>query len=168
MVVILFLMRNLGNPSIDDVGLALNTVIVTFAITESKDMKYSIDKQEKYAILKLEEENLNSLVAPVLKSELVIFSNEGIRNLILDLSDVKFVDSSGLSAVLTANRLWSDDKSFILTGLGHPSVKRLFEISRLDTVLKIIPTVDESVDFVFMEEIERELNNQSDSEIEFE
>jgi anti-sigma B factor antagonist len=131
-------------------------------------MKYSIDKEEKYVIMKLEEPNLDSLAAPVLKTELVILSNEGVRNLILDLSQVQFVDSSGLSSILTANRLWSEDKSFIITGLASPSVKRLFEISRLNTVLTIIPTVDEAVDYVFMEEIERELNAQSDSEIEFE
>lgn len=131
-------------------------------------MKYSIDKEEKYAIMKLEETNLDSLVAPVLKTELVILSNEGVHNMILDLSQVQFVDSSGLSAILTANRLWSDNKSFIITGLQSPSVKRLFEISRLDKVLTIIPTMDEAVDYVFMEEIERELNSNLDSDIEFE
>ena len=67
-------------------------------------MKYSIDKQEGYTVLSLQEENLNSVVAPNLKSELVILRNEGIENLILNLEDVKFVDSSGLSAILTANR----------------------------------------------------------------
>lgn len=131
-------------------------------------MKYSVDKQEKYTVLRLEEENLNSLVAPVLKSELVILSNEGVRNLILDLSGVQFVDSSGLSAILTANRLWSEDKSFLIGGQLQPGVQRLFEISRLDTVLTMIPTIDEAVDYVFMEEIERELNSQEDQDIEFE
>lgn len=131
-------------------------------------MKYSVDKQEKYTILRLDEENLNALVAPVLKSELVILSNEGIRNLILDLSGVKFVDSSGLSAILTGNRLWSEGKSFIIGGALQPSVTRLFEISRLDTVLNLIPSLDEAVDFVFMEEIERELNASEEPDIEFE
>lgn len=131
-------------------------------------MKYSVDKQEKYTVLRLEEENLNSLVAPVLKSELVILSNEGVRNLILDLSGVQFVDSSGLSAILTANRLWSEDKSFLIGGQLQPGVQRLFEISRLDTVLTMVPTIDEAVDYVFMEEIERELNSQEDQDIEFE
>ena len=41
-------------------------------------MKYSIDKKDKYAIFELQEENLNSLLAPKLKSELVIFANEGV------------------------------------------------------------------------------------------
>ncbi len=121
-------------------------------------MKYSIDKKEKYAVFQLSEENLNSILAPQLKSELVIFANEGVRNLIFDLSHVQYVDSSGLSAILTANRLWKPLGSFILTGVTHPSVKKLIEISRLNTVLSIIPTVEESIEFVYMEELEREIN----------
>ena len=122
-------------------------------------MKYSIDKQEKYALFNLDEENLNSNNAPNLKSEFVILKNEGIKNLILDLSAVKFVDSSGLSAILTANRLWQDGGSFIVTGIEHENVQKLITISRLETVLKIIPTVSESIDFVFMEELEKDLKS---------
>jgi hypothetical protein len=34
----------------------------------------------------------------------------------------------------------------------------LIEISRLDTVLTILPTVDESIEYAMMEELARELN----------
>jgi len=120
-------------------------------------MKYSIEKKEKYTVLTLQEENLNSVVAPNLKSELVILSNEGIPNLVLDLNNVKYVDSSGLSAILTANRLWKNIGSFVLTGITHDNVRKLIEISRLDSVLTILPTVSESTDYVMMEDIERTL-----------
>jgi len=122
-------------------------------------MKYSVDKQEKYTVITLQEENLNAIVAPDLKSEFVVMSNEGVPNLILNLSEVHYVDSSGLSAILTANRLWKNGGSFVLTGIQHDAVKKLIEISRLDTVLSIIPTVAESIDYVFMEEIERGLSD---------
>lgn len=127
-------------------------------------MKYAVDKQEKFTVFKLEEENLNAVIAPDLKSEFVILKNEEIDNLIFDLSEVKFVDSSGLSAILTANRLWKDEGSFILAGNLSKSVKNLIEISRLDTILTIIPTVEEAIDYVFMEEIEKELNGGEGSE----
>jgi anti-sigma B factor antagonist len=120
-------------------------------------MKYTVDKQERYTIFRLEEENLNSIIAPLLKSEFVILSNEGVNNLIFDLSKVVFIDSSGLSAILTGDRLWKRLGTFILTGIEHPSVKKLIEISRLETILTIVPTVSESIDYVFMEEMEREL-----------
>ncbi|MEI6412392.1 MAG: STAS domain-containing protein [Bacteroidota bacterium] len=120
-------------------------------------MKYKIEKQEHYTVLSLDEENLNSTMAPGLKSDLIFQNQEGVRNLILDLSKVKFVDSSGLSAILTGHRLWKDNGSFILTGPLQPMVVKLIEISRLETILTIIPTVEESIDYVKMSVLEQEL-----------
>lgn len=123
-------------------------------------MKFTLDKQEKFSVFTLDEENLNSLMAPNLKSEFVFLRNEGVRNLIFDLSEVKYVDSSGLSSILTANRLWKGYGSFILTGAKAAPVQKLIEISRLDSILTIIPTLAESKEYVFMEEIERELKSE--------
>ena len=131
-------------------------------MTEIKEMKFVIDKQDKYSLLQLNEDNLNSLIAPDLKSEFVFLCNEGVKNLILDLSEVKYVDSSGLSAILTANRLWNEQGTFVLTGIAHPSVQKLIEISRLETIFKILPTVEESIDFIFMEHIEKELSSEQE------
>ncbi len=112
----------------------------------------------------LEEENLNSLLAPDLKSEFVIFKNEGITNLVINLSNVKYIDSSGLSSILTGNRLWKENGLFILTEINHVAVKKLIEISRLDSILTIIPTLEESLDYVMMDEIEKELNSSTEEE----
>ncbi len=127
-------------------------------------MKYSIDKQDHYAIMTLEEENLNSLLAPDLKSEFVIFKNEGITNLVINLANVKYIDSSGLSSILTGNRLWKENGLFILTEINHVAVKKLIEISRLDSILTIIPSLEESLDYVMMDEIEKELNASTEEE----
>ena len=113
-------------------------------------MKYSVDKQPDYAIVSLEEKTLNSAIAPDLKSEFVLMRNEGIKNLILDMSKVGFVDSSGLSAILTANRLWKDDGAFILSNIQSDSVNKLIEISRLGTILTIIPTNEQAIEYVNM------------------
>lgn len=110
-------------------------------------------------MMRIDEENLNSAVAPDFKSQFFLLAKEGIQNLILDLTPVRYVDSSGLSAILTADRLFKSG-TFVLTGIEHENVKKLIEISRLDTVLTIIPTVSESVDYVMMEEMERELNSE--------
>lgn len=121
-------------------------------------MKYSVDNShDHYTLIRLNEENLNSFIAPNLKSRFIVIKNEGAHNLILDLSDVKYADSSGLTAILTGNRLWKDDGTFILTGIAHPSVKKLLEISKLDTVLNIIPTLKESIEYVMLDAIDREL-----------
>ncbi len=121
-------------------------------------MKFSLKTTPHYAVFELQESTLNSVMAPELKSKLVVLSNEGIKRLILDLSNLEYVDSSGLSAILTADRLWGGEKgNFILTGVVHAGVKKLISISRLDKVLNIIPTISEAEDYFKMEELERQL-----------
>ena len=127
-------------------------------------MKYSLNKEEKYTVFHLDEENLNSILAPNLKSEFIFCKNEGVKNLIFDMSSVKYVDSSGLSSILTANRLWKDDGLFIVTGIVHGAVKKLIEISRLESILTIIPTLQEAFDYVEMEEIQNELGIEAEDD----
>ncbi|HEB62591.1 MAG TPA: anti-sigma factor antagonist [Bacteroidetes bacterium] len=111
-------------------------------------MRYSIDKSDNFTVFTLDEENLNSIIAPDLKSEFIILRNEGVKNLIFDLKNVKYVDSSGLSAILTANRLWKGYGHFILTDINHDPVKRLIEISRLDSILTITPEFNDAVKYI--------------------
>lgn len=122
-------------------------------------MKYTIDKQEKYSLLRLHEEKLDSNVAPNLKSELITLHAEGVHNIILDLSEVKYTDSSGLSALLVGNRIMQEEGGiFVLCALSEHTMK-LIKISQLDSVLNIHFKVEEAVDAVFMHEIEKDLKD---------
>ncbi|HHD82561.1 MAG TPA: anti-sigma factor antagonist, partial [Bacteroidetes bacterium] len=94
------------------------------------------------------DEKLDTHIAPNLKSELVLISGNGEKNIILDLSNSRYCDSSGLSAILVANRLCKNAKgTFVLTGLNE-AVERLITISQLDTVLNIVGSVDEAVKMI--------------------
>ena len=123
-------------------------------------MKFTVEKKERYCIFKLNDENLNSIISPKLKSELVILNAGGFRNIVLDLSEVKYVDSSGLSSILVGNRLCKDaNGTFVVTGVNE-NVKKLIKISQLDSIINVIPTLSESTDYVMMEELERDLKGE--------
>jgi len=120
-------------------------------------MKFSINKDEYFVVFQLLESKLNSINTPDVKTELLLLSNEGFHNMIIDLSEVEFVDSSGLSALLVANRLCADaNGSLVITGLNANIIK-LIQISQLDKVFDIIPTLEESIDFIKMEELTRQI-----------
>ncbi|MXV15486.1 STAS domain-containing protein [Hufsiella ginkgonis] len=124
-------------------------------------MKFTLDKHEKYVLIKLNEPKLNTLITPQLKSELILINAEGQRNIILDLSSVKYSDSSGLSSLLVGHRLCNNaDGSFIITGIND-NITRLVNISQLENVLNIVPTVEEGIDLIFMEEIEKDLKKEA-------
>jgi anti-sigma B factor antagonist len=107
-------------------------------------MEFKIDKFENHTLIKVLEEKLDTHIAPTLKSELVLVSGNGEKNIVLDLENCRYCDSSGLSAILVANRLCKNSSGiFVLAGLND-AVERLITISQLDTVLNITDTVEEA------------------------
>ena len=83
---------------------------------------------------------------------MVLISGNGEKNIILDLIKCKYCDSSGLSAILVANRLCKNaNGTFVLSGLNE-AVERLITISQLDSVLNISETVDEAEGILDVEE----------------
>ena len=111
-------------------------------------MDFEISKIADYTLIKVLNDRLDSNIAPDLKSELVIISTTGEKNIVLDVSNCEYCDSSGLSAILVANRLCEDAiGTFILTGL-QPDVEQIIRNSMLHTVLIITRTVDEAVNLL--------------------
>ena len=126
-------------------------------------MKFSIDRQEHYTILTIDEEKLDSSVSPEVKSEFVTLQAEGVIRVILSLENVKYSDSSGLSALLVGNRIFTENGDFIIYGVNE-HVMKLISISQLDKVINILPTKEEAIDAIFMNEIEKGLREEGQSE----
>ncbi len=123
-------------------------------------MNLTIDKQEKYVLLKIQEAKLTSVVAPELKAEIVLLHHEHFKNMIFDLTDVQYCDSSGLSALLVGFRMCRDNNgTFVLCGVQE-HVKKLISISQLDSMLHMVPTSNEAVDLIFMEEVEKQITKE--------
>jgi len=121
-------------------------------------MSFSKEKTEHYTIVRLQSERLDSLNAPELKAEFTLLGSDGVANVILDLEKVQYCDSSGLSSILVGNRLCKNSNGLLVLTGAQPTVKKLITISQLDTVLNMVPTVSEAIDFLFMASIENDLN----------
>ncbi len=117
-------------------------------------MNFNADKYENYSIVKISDEKVDSSIAPELKSEFMNLSQDGVKSIIIDMEDVKYVDSSGLSAFLVGNRSFTDNGAFVLYNVTD-HVMKLISISQLDKVMTILPSKEEAVDYVFMTEIEK-------------
>ena len=117
-------------------------------------MKYTIDKKEQYVVFSPLEEKIDSLLAPKLKSELLTIHAEGYTNLVLDMSQVNYVDSSGLSALLVGDREFGRNGGiFVISGVRDHVIK-LLKISMLDKKLRLVANLEEAGEMVFMHEID--------------
>jgi anti-anti-sigma factor len=110
----------------------------------------------------LEEENLNAVVSPNLKSAFILLLKEGVSNLILDLSKVEYADEAGVSAIRTGNQLTTSAGGiFVVTGI-QPGVERLFNISQISTTFITATTRQEAVEFVVKEALQRKLEDEGE------
>lgn len=103
-------------------------------------MKYEIEHDEGVTILSIKNEKLDSGIAPKFKSRIIILANaEEKDNLIIDMSSVEYADSSGISGLLMAHRLYRDSQRRMVICAVTKRVMDLIKITRLDQVLSFAP-----------------------------
>lgn len=107
-------------------------------------MDFTVDKKDNYALIDIQAEKLDSNIAPNLKSELVVLNAEGVKNIILNLSNTRYCDSSGLSSILVANRLCKNAQGKLVLCNLQDGVKKLISISQLDSILAVAQTTEEA------------------------
>lgn len=126
--------------------------------SKTKTMRHSLEKSEKFVVITPNENKIIGANAPALKSELVLLSNnENFNNIICNLENVNYTDSSGLSSILVGNRLCNErNGKFVICGIKQ-EVQKLIELSKLDTILNITQTLSEAKDLILLNELENEI-----------
>ena len=78
-------------------------------------------------------------VSPTVTSTLNDVIDKKPERMVVDLSEVSYIDSAGLAALIQAmQKVESYGGKFMLAGLQE-TVRSIFEISRLDQVFQIFP-----------------------------
>jgi anti-sigma B factor antagonist len=88
---------------------------------------------------------LNAHTAPSLKEQIGALINEGNSQLVLDLSLVDFIDSSGLAALVSGmKRTRTVDGKLHLVG-AKDNVLDVFKLTMLDKVFNFFPTLEAAI-----------------------
>jgi anti-sigma B factor antagonist len=109
-------------------------------------MKFNVEKNGKATVLKLLGRKLDSTVSPDLKAEFLVLCKPKVtEKLIVDMTEVQFCDSSGLSALLIADRAMREHGGSVHLVHVHKKVLDLMKISMLDRVFTINTTVADAI-----------------------
>lgn len=109
-------------------------------------MRFEITKNGKATILKIHGRKLDSTVAPDLKAEfLILCKPKAAEKLIIDMHEVQFCDSSGLSALLIADRTMRQHGGVVHLVHVHDKVLNLMKISQLDRVFQINARIEDAL-----------------------
>ena len=103
-------------------------------------MKFELQGNGTALTLTVKEKKLDSAIAGELKGEFLILCTPKVKTLTVDLREVEFCDSSGLSALLIAQRKMNEHEGKVRLLNVHKKVLNLLKISMLDRVFEMDET----------------------------
>ncbi len=106
-------------------------------------MELSTRTEAEFAIIAVEDSRIDAAVAIEFKDAMRAATEGGPSEIILDLSAVDFIDSSGLGAIVATMKMLGTERKLILAALT-PTVAKVFKLTRMDTIFMIYETVDEA------------------------
>jgi anti-sigma B factor antagonist len=89
---------------------------------------------------------IHATTAPEFSERLNEAIADGKTGVILDLTGVEFIDSTGLSVLLNGLRRVTRVRGSMVLACANPTVLRLFEITKLDSTFDIVPSCDEAIE----------------------
>jgi anti-sigma B factor antagonist len=94
------------------------------------DLVLSTETTPERGVISIKGE-LDAYTAPAVEEQIAHMVDGGITNVVLDLSETGFLDSSGLRAILTAHRRLEHDQGGLVLRAPSEPVTRLLEITGL-------------------------------------
>ena len=107
-------------------------------------MKLSAKTEEPLQIVSVIDDRIDAAVALEFKETMRQLTEDAPAIVILDLSSVTFIDSSGLGAIVATMKYLAPDRTLVLAGLTGP-VDRVFRLTRMDSVFTLYPTLEAAV-----------------------
>jgi len=107
-------------------------------------MNVQVQDQGACVIIALDGE-LDVAVAPQLKFALKGAIEQGHKRIVVNMKDVKFIDSSCLGVMVNAHKLAVEQKGAIKFAQSSEQVRKIFELTRTDRHLSFFATVEEAV-----------------------
>ncbi|MDY6849306.1 MAG: STAS domain-containing protein [Geoalkalibacter sp.] len=108
-------------------------------------MVLKIEEKDDVVLMLVKEERLDAHNSGELKNQMLSLFEEGKNHIVIDLQEVRFIDSSGLGALVSGFKNASARNGNLkLCGL-QPQVKSMFELTRLHRVFEIFSGIDEAL-----------------------
>jgi anti-sigma B factor antagonist len=110
-------------------------------------MQIATEHHPDALVVRVAEDRIDAAVAIRFKDAMRELAQDGPPRVILDLTKVDFLDSSGLGAVVAVMKLLGPARKLELAGLT-PTVEKVFRLTRMDQVFTIHTVAPDGADHV--------------------
>lgn len=101
-------------------------------------------KEGNILIIKVYDKRMDSTIAYEFKERMSEFIAQNNEFIVLNVSEVDFIDSSGLGAIVSSLKMLGGKGDLVICGI-RDTVMRMFKLTRMDKVFGIYDTEKEAV-----------------------
>lgn len=109
-------------------------------------MNITTEEINATTVIHLNEERLDAHNSAELKVEIQQLFQAGCHNLLIDLKSVRFIDSSGLGALVSGFKNATSSQGTLKLSSLQPQVKSMFELTRLHRVFEIFTSTADALE----------------------
>jgi anti-sigma B factor antagonist len=109
-------------------------------------MEIKTEHTDGVAVLFIKEDRLDANNSEELKAELRRLCERGTKDMIIDLKEIHFIDSSGLGALVSGYKNASTLHGSLKLSNLQSQVKSMFELTRLHRVFDIFTSTDDALE----------------------
>ncbi|NIJ52509.1 STAS domain-containing protein [Dyadobacter arcticus] len=124
-------------------------------------MNYKLEKKEQYVFIELEETEFAQDIPASFEDTVKSLFKEGYHSLIVNMQTVKSVDTAGTTVLRKVNWLCSNDLGLLVIVTRDDDFIDLLEELKIPD-LNVLPTKEEAIDAVFMNNLENEFGAGDD------
>jgi anti-anti-sigma regulatory factor len=126
-------------------------------------MEFKVEKNEQFALIELKETSLTQENSPDFEAIVRKLFREGYGNMIIDFNSIDELDGFGISVIRKANKICLNELGLLIIVTKNDEIIEQLDAAKIED-LTIMPTVQEAIDAVYLNELENDFQSDEDDE----
>jgi hypothetical protein len=126
-------------------------------------MELKVEKNEQFALIELKETSLTQDNSPELEEIVRKLFREGYGNMILEFNLIDELDGFGIALIRKANKICLNELGLLIIVTKNDDIINQLDSAKIED-LTVMPTVQEAIDAVYLNELENDFQSDEDDE----
>jgi anti-anti-sigma regulatory factor len=126
-------------------------------------MEFKVEKNEQFALIELKETSLTQDNSADLEDIVRKLFRDGYGNIIFEFNAIEELDGFGISVIRKANKICLNELGLLIIVTKNDAIIDQLDAAKIED-LTVMPTVQESIDAVYLNELENDFQSDEDDE----
>lgn len=120
-----------------------------------------VEKNEQFALINPNTNNLTDTVAKEIETKLVTLYREGYGNFIFEFNEILEIAPEGISLIRKVDKLCKNENGILVITTENEDITDLLDSSKIEDIV-IMGTKEEAIEAIYLNELENDFREEED------